>query len=150
MVCGSMSKALLDTDIFSEIRRTRDHVVVANATAYPAAYSRYTISALTVMEVVLGLHLVHREQQIAQFLETLPALEVLPLDSEAATLGGRIHAELRRTGRPIGWADPLIAAIALRHDLVLVTGNTSHYQRIQALGYALRLANWRVPFSAAT
>ncbi|MGH9956676.1 MAG: hypothetical protein ACREBC_06050, partial [Pyrinomonadaceae bacterium] len=28
-------------------------------------------------------------------------------------------------------------------DLVLVTGNTFHYQRIQALGYPLQLDNWK-------
>jgi predicted nucleic acid-binding protein len=39
---------------------------------------------------------------------------------------------------------PMIAAIALRHSLTLVTGNLSHYQRIQALGYGLKLDNWRV------
>jgi tRNA(fMet)-specific endonuclease VapC len=38
----------------------------------------------------------------------------------------------------------MIAAVALRHGLDLVTGNTSHYQRIQQLGYALTLVNWRV------
>ena len=31
----------------------------------------------------------------------------------------------------------MIAAIALHHGLELVTGNTSHYQRIQQLGYPL-------------
>jgi hypothetical protein len=28
--------------------------------------------------------------------------------------------------------------------LVLVTGNQNHYLRIQALGYGLKLDNWRV------
>ncbi|HEX5732141.1 MAG TPA: hypothetical protein VF131_04830 [Blastocatellia bacterium] len=46
--------------------------------------------------------------------------------------------------KPIGWADPIIASIALQNDLTLVTGNTSHYQRIQALGYALKLDNWKL------
>jgi tRNA(fMet)-specific endonuclease VapC len=50
---------------------------------------------------------------------------------------------LERTGQPIDRADPMIAAIALRHDLTLVTGNVSHYQRIQTLGYGLKLDNWR-------
>jgi tRNA(fMet)-specific endonuclease VapC len=47
-------------------------------------------------------------------------------------------------GQPIGRADPMIAAIALRYDFTLVTGNLSHYQRIQALGYGIKLDNWRV------
>ncbi len=37
----------------------------------------------------------------------------------------------------------MIAAIALQHDLILVTGNQAHFQRIQVLGYGLKLANWR-------
>jgi tRNA(fMet)-specific endonuclease VapC len=32
---------------------------------------------------------------------------------------------------------------ALTHGLELVTGNTSHFQRIQQIGYPLTLANWR-------
>ena len=57
---------------------------------------------------------------------------------------GRIAGDLERVGRPIGLADPMIAAIALTHGLELVTGNTGHFQRIQQLGYPLVLANWRV------
>jgi tRNA(fMet)-specific endonuclease VapC len=38
----------------------------------------------------------------------------------------------------------MIAAVAIRHGLELVTGNTAHYQRIQQLGYSLTLANWRI------
>jgi tRNA(fMet)-specific endonuclease VapC len=38
----------------------------------------------------------------------------------------------------------MIAAIALTHGLELVTGNTTHFQRVQQLGYPLILANWRV------
>jgi tRNA(fMet)-specific endonuclease VapC len=37
----------------------------------------------------------------------------------------------------------MIAAIALQQGLELVTSNTSHYQRIQQLGYPLALTNWR-------
>jgi tRNA(fMet)-specific endonuclease VapC len=65
------------------------------------------------------------------------------LDAVSAELAGRIYADLERLGQPIGRADPMIAAIALRHDLTLVTGNLSHYRRIQALGHNLQLDNWR-------
>jgi predicted nucleic acid-binding protein len=40
-------------------------------------------------------------------------------------------------------ADPMIAAIAIQHSLDLVTGNASHFQRIQQLGYPLTLTTWR-------
>lgn len=53
-------------------------------------------------------------------------------------------ARLEAQGVPIGRIDPIIAAIALRHGIALVTGNTNHYERIRSLGYDLVLANWRL------
>jgi predicted nucleic acid-binding protein len=38
----------------------------------------------------------------------------------------------------------MIAAIAIEQGLELVTGNTSDFQRVQALGYPLTLVNWRI------
>ena len=38
----------------------------------------------------------------------------------------------------------MVAAIALAQGLELVTGNTSHYQRDQQLGYSQTLVNWRI------
>lgn len=37
----------------------------------------------------------------------------------------------------------MVAATAVVHGVELVTGDTSHYQRIQQVGYALTLVNWR-------
>ena len=138
-----MDKALIDTDIFSEILKGIDSHVVAQAVAYRAILGRYTISTITVLEVVKGLHKIQREDRIEQFLDGLVTVDVLTLDVQSAELAGRIYADLERTGQPIGRADPIIAAIALRHGLTLVTGNQAHYQRIQNLGYQLYLDNWR-------
>ena len=138
-----MDKALIDTDIFSEILKGIDSHVVAQAVAYRAILGRYTISTITVLEVVKGLHKIQREDRIEQFLDGLVTVDVLTLDVQSAELAGRIYADLERTGQTIGRADPIIAAIALRHGLTLVTGNQSHYQRIQNLGYQLYLDNWR-------
>jgi tRNA(fMet)-specific endonuclease VapC len=138
-----MDKALLDTDMLSEMLKGVDLVVAAKAKSYHAAIGYYTTSVITVMEVVKGFHKVGRQQRVRQFLSTLSTVEVLVFDSACAELAGRIYADLERTGQPIGRADPMIAAIALRHDLTLVTGNLSHYQRIVSLGYDLKLENWR-------
>jgi tRNA(fMet)-specific endonuclease VapC len=139
-----LDKALLDTDIFSEIMKGIDQRVVARAVAYRTVFGRYTISVITVMEIVKGFHKLQREDRIEQFLAGLPTVEVLTFELRSAELAGRIYADLERTGQPIGRADPMIAALALRHDLPLVTGNVAHYQRIQALGYNLSLDNWRI------
>ena len=42
-------------------------------------------------------------------------------------------------------ADPMIAAIALEHNLTLVTGNLAHYRRIRSLGFGIQLENWQQP-----
>jgi tRNA(fMet)-specific endonuclease VapC len=36
----------------------------------------------------------------------------------------------------------MIAAIAIQHNLTLVTGNLSHYRRIEGLGNSLKADTW--------
>ena len=139
-----MNKSLLDTDIFSDITKGVNPTVVGHAMAYRKAFSWYTISAVTFMEVIRGYQKKQATRQLQNFLTAIASEEVIPFDQAAAELAGRIAGELERIGQPIGLADPMIAAIALTHGLELVTGNTSHFQRIQQLGYQLTLVNWRV------
>ena len=138
-----MDKCQLDTDILSETLKARNPNVVDRLTAYKASFGQITISAVSVMEVVKGFHKVGRNDALQKFLDGLKASEILAFDQSCAEIAGRIHADLERTGQPIGRADPMIAASALRYGLTLVTGNTTHYQRIQTLGYSLVLDNWR-------
>jgi tRNA(fMet)-specific endonuclease VapC len=138
-----MNKALLDTDILSEVLKGRNPQVVAQAEAYLRHHAMLTVSAVSVIEVVSGLQRMARSAQLEQFLRALDAIEVLPVDTQSAVLAGRIDGDLLRTGQPIGRADPIIAAQAITHGVVLVTGNARHYERVTALGYPLRIVNWR-------
>ncbi|MFN6469615.1 MAG: PIN domain-containing protein [Nostoc sp. SerVER01] len=139
-----MDKVLLDTDILSESLKLRDQRVVSRAIAYLAVFGQYTICTITVLEIVKGWHKLRREDKIQQFFDQIAVAEVLTLELTDAELAGRIYADLERTGQPIGLADAIIAAIAIQQNLTLVSGNLSHYQRIQALGYNLKLDNWRI------
>ena len=103
----------------------------------------FTFSSVTVMEVVRGYYLAGRLEKLSEFLASLADHEVLAFSESTAELAGKIDADLLRTGQPIGRADPMIAATAIEHDLFLVTGNTKHFERVQTLGYPLRLENWR-------
>jgi tRNA(fMet)-specific endonuclease VapC len=136
-------RVLLDTDILSEILKGIDARVAAKAAEYLREHGAFTLSAVTVMEVVKGLHRVGSERRLGQFLAEVRRHEVLPFDTESAELAGRVYGSLERAGQPIGRADPQIAAIALRHGLPLVTGNVGHYSRVQDLGYPLQIDNWR-------
>jgi predicted nucleic acid-binding protein len=139
-----LNKALLDTDILSEIGKAKDPVVAGNAKTYRRSFGHYTLSAVSVTEIVRGLQRIQATARLTAFLNTLPHMEILPLDSTTAELAGRIAGELERLGLPIGTSDAMIAATAIEHGLELVTGNTAHFQRLQQLGYPLTLVNWRV------
>ncbi len=138
-----MNKGLLDTDTLSEIGKGINPVVASNATAYRRAFGVYTLSAISVMEIVRGFQRTNGTRRLQAFLASIAGQEILPFDGPTAELAGRIAGELERAGQPIGVADPMIAAIALHHRLDLVTGNTTHFRRVQQLGYPLTLINWR-------
>ena len=75
-----------------------------------------------------------RERNADKLRRVLPELIIWPLTEAAAEEYGRIAAELKRIGRPIGKIDMLIAAIALSlgkttvvsadNDLIVVPGLT--------------------------
>jgi tRNA(fMet)-specific endonuclease VapC len=139
-----LNKAILDTDTLSEIIKGVKQTVAAHAKTYRRAFGHYTLSAVTLMEVIRGYQRKQATRQLQAFLAALPTAEVLPFDTAEAKLAGHIAGELERNGKSIGPADSMIAAVAIEHGLELVTGNTMHFQRVQQLGYPLTLVNWRV------
>ena len=70
----------------------------------------------------------------------LTTFESVPFDDAAASIYGRIRAELAAQGTPIGPNDLMIAAIALAHNLTLITHNTREFNRIQTL----KLEDWEI------
>jgi len=139
-----VNKSLLDTDILSEILKGINPTVASNAAAYRQAFGRYSLSSITVMEVISGLQRNQSHRRIQKFLTDISGEEVLSFGQAEGKLAGEIDGDLERVGRPVGRCDPMIAAIAITNGLELVTGNTAHYQRIQQLGYPLTLGNWRI------
>ena len=63
-----MNKILLDTDIFSEILKQKHEKVVTRAKQYHSYFGYYTITTITVLEIIKGFHKVGRENHIARFL----------------------------------------------------------------------------------
>jgi tRNA(fMet)-specific endonuclease VapC len=138
-----MDRALLDTDIFSEIIKGKNANVKRSASAYRLHFGRYTISTTTIAELVKGFAKRDRDDQINALHAALANEDVLTLDLDAAIVAGRMYGALEKSGQPIGRCDPLIAGIAIAHNLQLVTGNNRHFQRIVDLGFPLQLADWR-------
>jgi tRNA(fMet)-specific endonuclease VapC len=139
-----VNKSLLDTDILSEVSKGINQTVTRNATAYRQAHGFLTLSVISVMEVIQGYQRIGAANRIQAFRNAIVSEEIIPFYQPAADLAGQIAGDLDRVGRPIGRCDPMIAALAIVSGLDLVTGNTTHYQRIQQLGYPITLANWRI------
>ena len=137
--------ALLDTDILSELERDKNEQVRAHARAYESEHGPLAISAITIFEVLHGWHQAHRPDRAEAFLGWLEGADILSFDAECAKLAGEIGGILTRTGRAIGLADVAIAATALRHRRVLITGNIQHHERVRAAGFALDILSWRDP-----
>lgn len=131
---------LLDTCLISDFARGVPPVVARLVATPPSATA---ISAITVMEVEFGLLL--RPGVARRLRRVLDALfastTVVPFDREDAAEAARLRAELRRKGRPVGAYDLLIAATALRRELVLVTSNTAEFAHCEGLA----LEDWRGP-----
>ena len=99
------------------------------------------ISVITRAETRYGLGLLNpddkRRASIDLLLQEFPAL---PWTSAAADHYGDIAVRLHQTGQAIGAMDTLIAAHALAENLILVTHNTRHFERIPGL----KLEDWVV------
>jgi tRNA(fMet)-specific endonuclease VapC len=67
--------------------------------------------------------------------EFLSEFVSLPFDDRSAEVYGSIRADLERKGTPIGAYDLQIAAIAISHNLTLVTHNTREFARIDRLNH---------------
>lgn len=71
-----------------------------------------------------------RQQQEA----FLAPFKTLPFDDAAASSYAQVRADLERSGQLIGPLDMQIAAIALAHDLTLITHNVREFSRVKGLG----------------
>jgi hypothetical protein len=91
---GPLNEAILDTDIFSEITRGVDQIVAAHSRAYRRAFARYTISAVTLMEVIRGYQKKQATRQLLSFLAAIVSKEVIPQKYQA--LAPFLHEKARR------------------------------------------------------
>jgi len=57
----------------------------------------------------------------------LHSLEFYPVTWEVAQLAGDLFRQWRQKGHTLSYTDVTIAAVALTHDLVLVTDNQKHF-----------------------
>lgn len=138
-----MRKAILDSDILSEIGKGMNANVLRHASEYLDEHERFTFTSISVYEVLYGLKAKPATKQADRFLGLLEGHDEIVPDADDYRTASDIRAAMHLAGTPIGKADPVIAACAFRRRLPIVTGNIKHYEFIRQAGFALQLENWR-------
>ncbi len=124
-------KIILDTNVVSYLMKGGS---LAEAYAPHLQGRLLAIAFITVGEMYYGAeHKNWGEKKRKELETTLRNFVVIPYDHDIARYYGRLVAERRRKGNPIGPNDAWIAACAARHGVPLVTHNAKDFEGITAL-----------------
>ncbi len=135
---------LFDTDAVSEVLRSKPLPGYVRWLATVPRAEQFT-SAVVIGELYKGAFRSSNRDFHLEYIEVriLPALTILPYDTNAARVYGEIEAALAQKRQTLADADLQIAATAIVHGLELVTGNLKHFARIPTLRIHPVLPNLR-------
>ena len=92
------------------------------------------VSMISVAELFEGVYGSRDYEKSIKALESfLRGFTIINIDIEACKIFGRERNRLRKMGKTIGDFDLLIGSLCLRHNLVLLTNNRTHFDRIDNL-----------------
>ena len=130
---------LLDTDTIIYSLKGND-CVVRNLEGHQ--HDPLKISVISLMELYYGAYKSQRTNaNLAKVRRIEKAFHTIPVDFFISETFGMIKSHLESQGTPLDDFDLIIAATALAHNLILVTNNEKHFQRIDGL----KLENWNRP-----
>ena len=133
----SSATHMLDTNICSYLMRKGPESVVERMKELGP--DRLVESIITALELYEGAELSAKPAEYRRRVEVfLDYIRPLPLPVEAAPTGAKIRAKLRKSGKPIGDMDGLIAAHAMQAGLILVSNNLREFSRVEGL----KTENW--------
>jgi predicted nucleic acid-binding protein len=82
----------------------------------------FAVAVPALTETLLGISIIPRSKQnLAEWQRLMPGLTVYDLDRADAERAAHLQIQLRRQGWQLGTVDALIAAVALRYGLTLLT-----------------------------
>ena len=129
---------ILDTNICVRFLRGEESVVRRLLDADENDDLR--IPAMVEGELFYGVEKSERRDENREKVKSLLAfLAVCHADDETMEKFGELKAKAEAAGRRVDDADVIIAATAMRHGALLVTGNTRHFSRFDGL----EIEDWR-------
>jgi len=128
---------MLDTNICIYLIKKQPESVLLKMQAH--MQNGLCISSITLAELKHGVFASAAvEKNNIALNQFLSIIEILNFDDEAAFEYGKIAADLKRKGTPIGPMDTLIAGHALATGKTLVTNNVKEFGRV----IDLKVENW--------
>jgi tRNA(fMet)-specific endonuclease VapC len=128
---------MLDTNICIYIIKAKPMKVLKKLRTFDI--SDIVISAITHSELEYGVTKSGQQKKNSEALKKfLSPFEIVPYDSKAAEIYGKIRTTLEKKGAPVGAMDTLIGAHAQSIPVTLVTNNLKEFRRIPGL----RVENW--------
>lgn len=125
---------ILDTSVLSEVVKPRPEPKVLDWLG-AQNYSDVYVTALTVAEMLHGLHRMPAGKRQAELLAAVDAMfqhefagRILPFDEAAAISYAHLMAGLERAGRKTGSFDAQIAAVARVHSATVATRNIKDFE----------------------
>lgn len=129
-------KYMLDTNMCIYAQKNNPNVIAKIKQNFQQGLA---ISSITLAELEYGVQAsANIEKNTVSLMKFLSIVDVLPFDSGASVEYGKICANLRKKGTPIGTMDMLIAAHARAENLIVVTHNTREFERVEGL----QLEDW--------
>jgi tRNA(fMet)-specific endonuclease VapC len=127
----------LDTDLLMAILRGKKEAY-SKITEIDEG-SRGATTAINAFEIFFGANRSERSvENLQEAYKLFNRLELIPLDFMSSRRAAEISAKLTTKGETIDYRDAMIAGIAVENDLVLITRNKSHFNRIKGI----KLETW--------
>jgi len=125
---------LFDTDCLSNIlKKAPSPLLIKKLEPLPKGL-QFTTS-INVSEIYFGAYRSRNQEKILKAYEdkVFPNVNILPFDTDSGKIYGRLKALLEKRGLSKSEPDLRIAAIAIQHDMILVTENKRHFMNIPGL-----------------
>jgi tRNA(fMet)-specific endonuclease VapC len=127
-----MKRCTLDTNIITAFLKN-DLRVVERVSNYLEYFDKLTINIISYYEILRGLKDLGNQEKLKNFEDFIQENELVLIRKDTAEKAAEIYADLKKDGNLIEDADILMAAIAIVDDLILITNNTSHFDRVEGL-----------------
>lgn len=126
---------LLDTNVIIEVLRGNSDII---SKIESVGQENCYISEITIAELLYGAVRGNNQKNFHDVVRIEKEFEVLPI-RPSFQMYAETRNKLRQHGTPIDHMDLFVAAVAMYHDMTLVSHNTKHFVRIDDL----KLTDWQ-------